>query len=90
MNTITQVIPEMNFQLQLTYADGVKVLVDFRPVIEIGGIFSRLKEPDFFNRVEIGSRGRSIEWPGEIDFCADALRMDGELVESPLVQASLR
>jgi hypothetical protein len=90
MNTITRVMIEPNFELRLTYVDGAEVLVDFKPVIEVGGVFARLKDLDFFNQVKIGSRGRSIEWPDEIDFCADALRMDGQSAEAPLAQVSLR
>jgi hypothetical protein len=27
--------------------------------------------PAFFAQVRVGERGRSAEWPGELDFCAD-------------------
>ena len=30
-------------------------------------------DPAVFTQVHVGERGRSLEWPGEIDFCADAL-----------------
>ena len=72
--SITQVTPETDFHLKLIYSDGVIRTVDFKPIIRQGGIFSFLNDPDFFKQVSLGDRGRYIEWPNEIDFCADALR----------------
>ena len=33
-------------------------------------------EAGFFSQAAIGKRGRYIQWPGELDFCADALCCD--------------
>jgi len=32
---------------------------------------------------KIGERGRSLEWPGEIDFCADALWFEAHPEDAP-------
>jgi hypothetical protein len=37
------------------------------------GVFARMADPTVFMQVAIGEHGRSLGWPGEIDFCADAL-----------------
>jgi hypothetical protein len=56
--------------------------LDFWPYIEWGEAVAPLKNPALFSTAHVGSRGRSLEWIGpdgiEIDFCADALRMDLE------------
>ena len=57
----------------LEFSEGTKGLVDFLPVMARGGIFSPLSDPEFFNQARIGEGGHSLEWPGELDFCADAL-----------------
>jgi len=31
----------------------------------------------------VGERGRSLEWPGDIDFCADALWFETHPEDSP-------
>lgn len=85
MHVITDVAVEKDRKLRLTYADGVDILIDFQPVIETGGVFARLADVALFGQVKVGPRGRFIEWPGEIDFCADALRQQGEVVESMLL-----
>jgi hypothetical protein len=64
-------------QLLLIYADGDRVLVDFRPVIAEGSLFTQLDDPDFFGAVRVAPNGRSVSWPGDLEFCADALRKLG-------------
>ena len=40
-------------------------------------------DPAVFARVNVGQRGRSLEWPGEIDFRADALWFESHLEDAP-------
>jgi hypothetical protein len=68
--------------VRLTYADGYTGELDFWPYIEWGEAVAPLKDPGLFATAHVGSGGSSLEWIGpdgsEIDFCADALRMDLE------------
>jgi len=73
MNRIQSFAIEANRRLRLTYSDGVSVTLDVQPLIDAGGVFAALRDDAVFNRVKIGAGGRSIEWPGDIDLCADAL-----------------
>ena len=81
LRTIHSVAPEPNYTLRLTYADGEVIVVDFTPVIQRGGVFAPLSDPEFFSQVSIGERGRYIQWPSELDFCADALWLEGHASE---------
>jgi len=81
LRAIRSVAPEQNYKLRLTYADGETIIVDFIPVIQRGGVFAPLSDPEFFSQVSIGERGRYIQWPGELDFCADALWLEGHASE---------
>lgn len=76
--TIDRITVRPNQQLLLQYAGGEEVLVDFQSVIERGGVFASLADPQFFAQVKVGERGRYIEWPGNLDFCADALWQQGQ------------
>ncbi|MCH7523150.1 MAG: DUF2442 domain-containing protein [Chloroflexi bacterium] len=38
-----------------------------------------LANPEFFSKVSVGEDGRFIQWPSEIDFCADALWLKGKV-----------
>ncbi len=78
-HVISHASAKPDYKLHLVYSDGTLVTVDFKPIIERGGIFQPLVDPQFFSQVSVGDRGRYIEWPGGIDFCADALRLEGQL-----------
>lgn len=81
--TITHVIPEPSYRLRLTYSDGAVIVVNLQSLIEQGGVFTALADPQFFAQVTLGERGRYIEWNGAIDFCADALRQEECFVQEP-------
>ena len=74
MYELTKVTPIDSTKLELIYQDGERIIVDFAPIIEQGGVFSPLANPQVFSCVKLGRKGRYIAW-GEIDFCADALRL---------------
>lgn len=88
LHTIVQVKPEAHYRLRLTYSDGAVIVVNLTPLIEQGGVFAALADPQFFAEVTLGERGRHIEWNGTIDFCADALRRDDCFVHEPQIIAS--
>lgn len=57
----------------------LNAMVDLSPMLAQGGTFERLRDPNIFQSVEIGSDGRTLIWKvgeGEddvVDLCADAL-----------------
>jgi hypothetical protein len=64
-----------NHKLKLRYDDGVEGVVDLGA--EVGkGVFAAWQDPQHFAAVKIQHGGRSLEWPGEIDLCADALYLE--------------
>lgn len=82
--TISSLTVENNYKLHLIYSNGKMVVVDFTPIIKQGGVFAALSEPDFFYQVKLGESGRYIEWPGGLDFCADALWFEAHPDDNPL------
>jgi len=81
MYKIHRVLPTDNFKLILEYTDGVSVIADFTPIIQQGKVFQPLQDPNFFAKVSLDKTGRYIYWEGEIEFCADALRMKGTVID---------
>lgn len=57
----------------LRFEDGSIAEIDFEPLINSGGVYGKLADPAFFKQVAIGGRGRTLAWPDDLDFCADAL-----------------
>ena len=68
--------------VKLTYSDAFIAVMDFSEKISWGEAMLPLRNPEVFKTAHIGSGGASLEWfgPGgeEIDFCADALRLEAE------------
>lgn len=64
--------------LKIDWDDGYVGVVDLRPVLERGGVFAYLQDPDRFRRVAVGEYGHAIYWRTdhgeEIDFGSDGLR----------------
>jgi hypothetical protein len=89
VRTIKKVIVLKNYQLAIIYTDDSNVVVDFKPTIQQGGVFVALADPDFFAQVTLDARGRFIEWPGELDFCADALWLEGQPAGASILEPAL-
>jgi hypothetical protein len=76
LHRITRIVPESGYRLRLSFGDGLDGIVDFTPIVEKGGVFAPMRDRAFFARVELHPNGRLISWPGELEFCADALWQD--------------
>jgi hypothetical protein len=66
----------------LTWANGETTVSDFRRLVG-KGVFTAFSDPEFFSQLRVGEGGRSLEWPGELDFCADALWFETHPEEAP-------
>lgn len=78
LRRIREVSPQRPSRLRIIYDDGQTIEIDFAAMISRGGVFAPLAEWDVFAKVRVDSRGRSVLWPGEIDFCADALWIEAQ------------
>ena len=75
MKRITSAEPLPNHRLRLRYSDGVEGTVDLSA--ELGKeVFAAWGDAKHFASVRIVHHGRSLEWPGGIDLCADALYLE--------------
>jgi len=61
------------YRLELVFEGGETGEVDLSSLIAAGGVWARLSNRSEFGKVRVGPGGRFIEWPGELDLCADAL-----------------
>lgn len=72
---ITDVRPEHDFNLILTFNNGEVKCFDVKPYLNIG-LFKELKELSLFNSVKpfLGS----IQWANGIDLCPDTLYLESK------------
>jgi hypothetical protein len=69
--------------VKIVWLDGYEAIVDLRPVISEGEMFTFLRRsPERFNEVKLADFGHSIYWldddGDEVDFGADSLRRRAE------------
>ncbi len=62
-----------DFSVEITWEDGEVSVIALRETITKGGVFASLSDPKAFAKVGVGEGGRWLEWPDEVDICADAL-----------------
>ena len=60
-----------NFKLEVIFDDGMSGILDCKPFIEKGGVFSQLADPDVFNKAEIHKELGVITWNNEIDIAPE-------------------
>jgi hypothetical protein len=79
---IVSATPVIHGVLKIVWNDGYEGVVDLRPTIARGRIFTYLQNPKNFKKVRVSEFGHSIEWINEkgeeIDFGADTLRSKAE------------
>lgn len=80
--TIVTAEPVIHGVLKIVWDDGYEGIVDLRPTIDRGKIFTYLQKPDNFAKMTVAEYGHSLGWVdddgNEIDFGADNLRMKAE------------
>ena len=82
-NIITAAVADpATHTVALTWANGAATVNSFRHLVG-KGVFRAFADPQFFAQARVGERGRSLEWPGELDFCADALWFEAHPDEAP-------
>ena len=64
-----------NYRVRLRFDDGVEEEVDFSGMVG-KGVFAPWTDYAFFQQASLGEQGRTLTWPGELDFCADALWLE--------------
>lgn len=62
-----------SFRLELQFENGEQGVVDLSEFVG-RGVFTAWKQPGTFEQATITTEG-SIQWPGELDMCPDALYM---------------
>ncbi len=62
-----------DFCLHLWFEDGINGVVDISKQVAFTGIFEPLKEPSYFERVEVDDELGTIRWPNGADLDPEGL-----------------
>ena len=69
-----------DYMIKVKFNDGTVKIVDFRPYINRGGIFSELEDQEYFRRFFIDLN--TVCWPNGADVAPERLYELGEPLES--------
>jgi hypothetical protein len=61
------------YKLQLTFDDGKSGVLDCKQFIDKGGVFSKLRDPEFFKSVKINGELGVLTWDDEIDIAPETV-----------------
>ena len=80
MERVISVKPLENYMLEIEFEDGLRKIIDMRPLID-EGISAALKDKAYFGSVKLEDGG-GIAWPNGYDFCPNFLRDDVPAVDA--------
>lgn len=71
---VTDVHPVEGHKLELTFADGLRAVVDMdRVLASYSGVFAPLRDDAYFRQVRVDPELGTIVWPNGADTCPDVL-----------------
>ena len=71
---VVDVKPLDEHKLELSFADGLKAVIDMKQVVRsFDGVFAPLEDPEFFRQVRVDPEIGTIVWPNGADVCPDVL-----------------
>ena len=84
---ITEVVPNDNFTLTLTFDNGEKRLYNAAPILQAGTVFAPFRELENFRRVYLDESqsvswdidpavDSSVVWSNKVDLCPDSCYVD--------------
>lgn len=63
MPRIASVTPLPDFKLSVLFEEGPALTIDMTDTLRKGGVFAALRDRAAFDRVRLGDRRRTVEWP---------------------------
>lgn len=80
---VLKVNPLGDYKLELYFSNGEIGIYNCAYILDFG-VFSELKDIDYFNQVTV--LDGTVAWPHEQDICPDTLYLDSQKVKSKLSQ----
>lgn len=65
--------PGQNYLVQVRFEDGLTAEVDLSYLLDHGGVFEPLREPEYFRRLRADAEAGTIVWPDGADIAPETL-----------------
>ena len=79
---VTEVFPDTDYRLFLTFNNGEQRIFDVKPLLSMN-VFKPLQNKEFFASVKVAYG--TITWPHDIDYCPDTLYSESIPVHNAIV-----
>jgi hypothetical protein len=63
-----------DYKVRLSFNDGASGVADLQDVVEYGGVFALLRDPDYFRNFTLNEVADTISWPNGADVAPESLR----------------
>ena len=80
---IKSVLPQANYTLLVSFAEGVSKTYDVKPLFNKWEVFNELKKEHVFEEVKVDQGGYGISWTDDIDLSCDELFFNGKKIKTP-------
>ena len=65
--------PTAGYGVYVRFEDGLRAEVDLSYLLDYGGVFEPLRDPEFFRQLRVYPEGETISWPNEADIAPETL-----------------
>jgi hypothetical protein len=82
--------PTEGHRVYVRFEDGLDAELDFSRLLDYGGVFESLRDPEFFRKVRADTEIGTIVWPGEVEIAPETLYADARRAAAGAVATSTR
>ena len=65
--------PSDGYSVHVRFADGVAADVDLSYLLDYGGVFEPVRDPEYFRQLRADPEAGAIVWPNEVDIAPETL-----------------
>lgn len=65
--------PAEGYTVYVRFEDGLNAEVDLSYLLDYGGVFEPLRDPEYFRQLRADPEVRTIAWPNEVDIAPETL-----------------
>jgi len=73
LKDIVAVEPRENYQLHISFEDGVAGVIDISQIIQFTGVFAPLQDQEYFAKVQVNPEYGTIQWESGADLDPDVI-----------------
>ncbi len=70
---LIEATPTRGFAVRVAFDDGTAGEVDLSYLVDYGGVFEPLRDPDYFRRLRADLEAGTIVWPNDADIAPETL-----------------